>query len=294
MENNIKVSIVIPAYNVENYIEACIKSLVNQTLKDIEIIIVDDGSKDKTSEIITKYAQEDFRIKNIKQENQGISAARNLGISLAKGEYIGFVDSDDWVDANYFENLYNTAIKYNADMAVASIYKHKPKYNQYTLEYKTSIVAEKIQDKIKLCEDKKKRFFYVWNKLCKAELLKENNIQFAIGRIYEDVNFTMQTVFYANKIVSATDTKYHYIERSGSIINTKKKTEKNDIDHDFAYKELQKFAKNNKFKLSERLNYYTCYWKNPFIKIYLGTYKKKITLFGLIPIFIIKSEYEIK
>ena len=134
MENNIKVSVVVPAYNVENYIEDCLKSLINQTLKEIEIIVVNDGSTDNTFEIINKYANLDFRIKVISQENQGISVTRNNGIKIAKGEYIGFVDSDDWVDENYFEELYNTAKKFDADISVASILKHKPKYNLHFSE----------------------------------------------------------------------------------------------------------------------------------------------------------------
>lgn len=294
MENNIKVSIVVPAYNVENYIEDCLKSLISQTLKEIEIIVVNDGSTDKTPEIITKYADLDSRIKVINQENQGISITRNNGIDSAKGEYIGFVDSDDWVDENYFEELYNTAKKFDADLSVASILKHKPNYNKYSLQYKKQTCAEKTQDKIKICQDKKKRFFYVWHKLGKADLIRKNNIKFPAGRIYEDVHFSMKVVHFANKIVSVTNTNYHYLQRENSIINTKKKTEKHRNDQVLAYKELQKFAYENKIKLPDRLNYYQSIWVNPLIKAYIGEYKKTYKLFGIIPIFVVKSSYETK
>ena len=110
MENDsILVSVIIPAYNVEKYIAKCLDSLINQSLKDIEIIIIDDGSTDKTPFIIKDYANQDKRIKVIAQTNQKQGAARNRGLEAASGEYIGFVDADDWVDLNYFEKLYETA-----------------------------------------------------------------------------------------------------------------------------------------------------------------------------------------
>ena len=103
---NPKVSIIVPAYNASNYIEKCIDSLLNQTLKDIEIIIVNDGSTDDTAEKLSKYEDE---IKVITQKNVGVASARNKGLSVANGEYIAYVDSDDWIDSNMFELLYNKA-----------------------------------------------------------------------------------------------------------------------------------------------------------------------------------------
>ena len=285
MEKNIKVSIIVPAYNVEGYIEDCLNSLIKQTLQEIEIIVINDGSTDKTGEIIAKFAKKDSRIIAITQENKGLSGARNTGLEIVKGEYIGFVDSDDWVDSNYFEKLYNSAKEEDADMAVASILKHKPQYNRYNVQFTKPSVATSIQEKVRICQDKTKRFFYVWNKLCKTELIKNNNLFFPEGRIYEDVLFTMQTIYNANKIVSVIDTEYHYIERSTSILKSKGKSEKKLNDHKVAYIELQDFAKKHNIKLPERLNYIESYWKTPLLKIYDGKYKKKITLFGILTIF---------
>ena len=112
MGNDIKISIIVPVYNCAKYIKKCLDSLINQTFKNIEIILVNDGSTDNSEEIIQSY--DDNRIVYIKQKNQGPSAARNLGIDLAKGEYIGFVDSDDWIDADYYEKLYNAIAANNA------------------------------------------------------------------------------------------------------------------------------------------------------------------------------------
>lgn len=116
-----KVSIIVPVYNTEAYLERCLKSLVNQTLKDIEIICIDDGSKDNSVAILKKYSQLDKRIKIIEQENLGVSVARNNGLKLATGEYIGFVDSNDWIDLDFYEKLYNAAKKYDADISACGI-----------------------------------------------------------------------------------------------------------------------------------------------------------------------------
>lgn len=284
MEKQIKVSIIVPAYNVEDYIEACLNSLVNQTLEEIEIIIVNDGATDSTPQIIENFAQKDRRIKVINQKNQGQAAARNRGIEIAQGEYIGFVDSDDYIDLDYFEKLYETAKENNSDLAIASILKHKKDYLRYNARYSSFEKAENIEDKIKLCADKKKRFFYVWNKLCRTKIIKENNIYFPEGQVFEDVIFSAKVVFYSNKIISVPNINYHYIERAGSTVKSKL-SEKKINDRKTAYCELQDFAKEKNFRLPERLNYYESFWKNSIVKIYKGKYQEKFMLFGIFPIY---------
>ena len=115
-----KISIIVPFYNTEKYIERCLTSLVNQTVSDIEIVCINDGSNDNSLEIVKTFANKDLRIKILEQENLKQGAARNNGTKIAVGEYIGFVDSDDWVDLDYFEKLYNAAKKYNSDIALAT------------------------------------------------------------------------------------------------------------------------------------------------------------------------------
>ena len=203
-----KVSIIVPVYNVEDYIEKCLDSLVNQTLKEIEIIVVNDGSTDSSLEKIEKFAQQDSRIIIINQENQGQGAARNSGLNIAKGEYIGFVDSDDYVDLDFYEKLYNAAKNNDADISAASILKHK-KYKRFNLLYKKQICAKTTKDKIKVAKDRKGRFFYVWNRLYKNKFLKQENLAFSTGIYYEDVMFSAKAILAANMIICISNTYYH-------------------------------------------------------------------------------------
>lgn len=122
MENKMpKVSIIIPVFNVECYLQECLDSVVNQTLKDIEIICIDDGSTDSSLKILQKYKKQDNRIILLTQENKGAHLARTTALKIAKGEYIGFIDSDDWIDLDFFETLYNKAIEENADIVRTKI-----------------------------------------------------------------------------------------------------------------------------------------------------------------------------
>lgn len=284
------VSVIVPAYNVKDYICACLASLIKQTLTNIEIIVVDDGSTDETADIIEKFALKDARIKFFKQENKGVGAARNFGLSVAKGEYIGLVDSDDWVDANYFDDLYSSAITNKTEISSANILKHKGGYDKFNLKYKSTKIAQNINDKIALCQDKKQRFFYIWNKIYKRKMLLDNDIKFPEGRIYEDVIFSMKAIYYSDKVVSVPTTAYHYIERVGSIINAKNPEKRNQrhAQRTIAYKELQAFANEHDIKLPERANYYDVEKIGFFLKIYKGSHKMKIMLFGLFPVFIKK------
>ena len=282
---DIKVSIIVPAYNVEKYIEKCLESLVNQTLEDIEIIIVDDGSTDSTLEKINNFANTDSRIKVITQTNQKQGAARNRGIEIAQGEYIGFVDSDDYIDNEYYKKLYMIATKYCADIATTRMLKHKKKHNKYNILYKKVEVANSTQSKYKLCEDKKHRFFYVMNKIFKTSCIRENNILFPEGCYFEDVMFSTKAIFYANKIVSVPNTEYNYVEHSTSTVKSKDNHDKKIKDGITARLELQKFSKEHNINLPERLNYTESYWQGP-LKVYKGAYKVKKMLFGFLPIFI--------
>lgn len=284
--SSVKISIVIPAFNSENYIAKCIDSIVNQTLKDIEIIVVNDASEDNTQKIIEHYASKDNRIKIINLEtNSGQGFARNKGIELAQGQYIGFVDTDDYVDVDYFEKLFSTAQKYDSDIAVASVLKHKKCFKKYNVKYTKRVCISEIHKKMELCADTKKNFFYAWNKIYRTSFIRANDIKFAQGQVYEDVIFAIKALYYSNAVVSVPHTKYHYICRKESTINSQD-DDKNKKNYDYvcAYEQLQKFARENEITLPERLNYYTSCWFNPFVKTYFGQYAKKDLLFGLIKI----------
>ena len=287
-----KLSIIVPVYNVEKYLPKCLESLTNQTLKDIEIICVNDGSMDNSLAILKEFASKDSRIRIIDNRHQGVAKTRNTGIEQATGEYIGFVDSDDFIDIDFFEKLYNSATKSNSDIAIASILKHKNFFNIYNAKYTKEETAITIQDKIKLCGDKKHFFFYAWNKIYKSSLIKKNNIEFSEGQIYEDVMFAIRALYYSNKIISVSKTKYHYVEHENSLTKYKDKTGGKEQDLIKAYSELQEFCNSKNIEIPERLNYYTKENFGFILNFYKGKYQSKIQLFNIFTIATISNYSE--
>lgn len=287
-----KLSIIVPVYNVEKYLPKCLESLIKQTLKDIEIICVNDGSMDNSLAILKEFASKDSRIRIIDNQHQGVAKTRNTGIEQSTGEYIGFVDSDDYIDIDFFEKLYNSATKSNSDIAIASILKHKNFFNIYNAKYTKEETAITIQDKIKLCEDKKHFFFYAWNKIYHSGFIKENNIKFSEGQIYEDVMFAIKALYYSNKIISVYGTKYHYIEHENSLTKYKDKTGEKEQDLVKAYSELQEFCNSKNIEIPERLNYYTKENFGFILNFYKGKYQSKIQLFNIFTIAAISNYSE--
>lgn len=287
-----KLSIIVPVYNVEKYLPKCLESLIKQTLNDIEIICVNDGSMDNSLAILKEFASRDSRIRIIDNQHQGVAKTRNTGIEQSTGEYIGFVDSDDYIDIDFFEKLYNSATKSNSDIAIASILKHKNFFNIYNAKYTKEETAITIQDKIKLCEDKKHFFFYAWNKIYHSGFIKKNNIKFSEGQIYEDVMFAIKALYYSNKIISVYGTKYHYIEHENSLTKYKDKTGEKEHDLIKAYSELQEFCNSKNIEIPERLNYYTKENFGFILNLYKGKYQSKIQLFNIFTIATISNYSE--
>lgn len=277
---------------MEKYLPKCLESLIKQTLKDIEIICVNDGSMDNSLAILKEFASKDSRIRIIDNQHQGVAKTRNTGIEQSTGEYIGFVDSDDYIDIDFFEKLYNSATKSNSDIAIASILKHKNFFNIYNAKYTKEETAITIQDKIKLCEDKKHFFFYAWNKIYHSGFIKENNIKFSEGQIYEDVMFAIKALYYSNKIISVYGTKYHYIEHENSLTKYKDKTGEKEHDLIKAYSDLQEFCNSKNIEISERLNYYTKENFGFILNLYKGKYQSKIQLFNIFTIATISNYSE--
>ncbi len=206
----IKVSIVVPCYNVEKYIDRCLDSLIHQSLKSIEIICVDDKSTDTTLGRLLEYAQQDSRIRVLQQaENSGAAVARNVGMQHAQGEYIGFVDADDYVDLDFYEKLYVTAIK-----TKASIVKANAKITDVDL---TKRFDDLQMQRIRLYG--KWRFLYQWwTGLYLAEMIKNNHIQFPHNIISgQDIVFLTKCIFHANRVALCNDTFYHYLRHSDSL-----------------------------------------------------------------------------
>ena len=214
-ENKIKVSVVVPVYNSALYIEKCIQSLQVQTLKDIEIICVDDRSTDDSVKIIEKLMFEDKRISLIKNvENRRVGYCRNVGICNAKGEYVGFIDNDDYVDKDFYERLYDSARVYDADVAMGEIAVLNVATNQVFLERKYDFACEYLMPKIleKLQEG------VAWDKIYRTSFLKKNNdLRFPENIILgEDNLFVFKVICECNKIVFTPGSKYHWCRRSSS------------------------------------------------------------------------------
>lgn len=212
-----KVSIIIPVYNVESYLRRCLDSVVNQTLKDIEIILVNDGATDGSLAICEEYAKNDDRIKIITRKNGGLSAARNTGLDNATSEYIGFIDSDDWVDTNFFENLYNTAIEKNCDVAFGDIVRKGEKKHKIRLKIQKVEVAETLEDKLRISQGIKNPG--VWNKIYKRYLF--DNLRFEEGIYYEDGEFTIKMMSKCKNVVSVPNIYYYYFVNPTSIVKSK-------------------------------------------------------------------------
>ncbi len=203
-----KVSVIIPLFNDEKYLERCLDSIVTQTLHEIEIIIIDDGSTDDSVSIIEKYASSDERFSVISQTNQGPGMARNRGLSIAKGEFIAFVDSDDLIDSEMLEQMYENASKAQADIVVCQFEKFDDKGQVYTTK---EMEKETFQNLIA-----GKLYSPVWNKIYKRALFHEHGIVFPADIYYEDVATLFKLYFYAKKIITLQETYYHWYERPGS------------------------------------------------------------------------------
>ncbi|SEW45007.1 glycosyltransferase [[Clostridium] fimetarium] len=217
MNENVLVSIIVPIYKVENYLEKCLESIIAQTHKNLQIILIDDGSPDGCGKICDTYAKKDSRITVIHQENKGLSAARNAGFEIVKGKYIGFVDSDDYIAADMYENLVTAIEKYDTDISMCSYYKVENNVvskAQYP-EIKDCVYSKNEALKELLIDHKIQNF--VWNKLYKKELFL--NVRFPDGKEFEDI----ATIFYIfekiNSIVKISQTNYFYVTRPESIVN---------------------------------------------------------------------------
>ena len=210
------ISIIIPVYKVEKYLEKCIQSVINQTYENLQIILVDDGSPDNCGKICDEYAKKDHRIEVIHKSNGGLSDARNKGLEIAKGEYIGFVDSDDYIEADMYEVLYNLLKQYNADVSICNFYT----VAQGKISIKNADKGINEYNRIEILKEillDKNIQSYAWNKLYKKELFDE--IKYPIGKKYEDIGTTFYLLEKCNKVVVTGKSEYYYINRQDSIVN---------------------------------------------------------------------------
>lgn len=211
MTNTPLISIIIPVYNVEKYLNRCLNSVINQTYNKLEIILVNDGSTDNSLRICQKYKQTDSRILILNQKNKGLSGARNSGLDIASGEYIGFVDSDDWIELNMFELMLQTMIQQEVGIVECSLLR--------TLEVDNTIIraGETIVEDRETSLNRiiSNQHFSVWRRLYKKELL--NNIRFVEGKNSEDVYFTISVFQKVRKIAYMKIDLYNYFIGGQSI-----------------------------------------------------------------------------
>ena len=252
------VSVIIPVYKVEKYLERCVESVQKQTFQNLEIILVDDGSPDLCGAMCDEMAKTDPRIKVIHKNNGGLSDARNVGIEMASGNYIVFVDSDDWLDLDMIALLYRVLKKYNADIAECSY------RNICTdrIEEETNCSAKVVEgDRILALEAMLDwRWFkpVAWNKLYKRDVL--GDIRYPKGKLHEDEYTTYKYFYNANKLVYVDVSKYNYDRRREDSITGKKFREDN-LDACWAFRErMEFFYKNNLAELYLKMNNIYCWY----------------------------------
>jgi glycosyltransferase involved in cell wall biosynthesis len=224
----VKVSVIVPIYNTERYLRRCLDSLVNQTLEELEIILVDDGSTDNSAQIMREYETKyQEKVKVYTKENGGQGSARNLGIQKSSGKYICFVDSDDYVDTTMYETMYSVAEQEQCDMVEC--------HYHYLCEERKKIKKLKTRGDIRQFKDQKDMFINPQaspcNKLFRREVLMHTEVNFPEGFIYEDTGFYIKTIPFIRKEHYIKDRYYYYFLRSSSTMNANKSRKVGDIFH---------------------------------------------------------------
>ena len=215
------ISVIVTAYNIAPYLERGVNSILQQTYRNLEIILVDDGSTDEGGRICDRLAEKDDRLTVIHKENRGPGDARNVGMDIAKGTFIGFVDGDDWIDADMYERMLGAALAQQADMAIC---RYRRVYRDHTEDASTDRVAVlEGQEALQYYVEEREEYDIqnaAWNKLYRGEILED--MRFSVGKWYEDVVFSAKALSRAAKCVYLDSAAYNYIiDREGSIMNVR-------------------------------------------------------------------------
>lgn len=214
-----RVSVIIPIYNAEDYLEQCLESVIRQTYTDLEIIAVLDGPTDQSESIVKRFVEKDPRIIGVNQPNRGSSAARNYGLSLATGEYVSFIDSDDWIAETYIQRLVENALTSDADMVICNYYRYKEKGAKIVpnqplpsgIHDSNTVIRELIRDKYLQN--------FLWNKLIRRDVFEKNRISFPVGLIFEDLAIMSRVAYYCHKVNIINEHLYYYRIRENSLIH---------------------------------------------------------------------------
>lgn len=265
-----KISIIVPVYNVEQYLNKCMDSIINQTFKDIEIICINDGSTDNSLEILKEYVKIDNRIILIDQKNGGLSDARNSGLKIATSPYIMFVDSDDWLELNACEILYNAMTSNNCDLVAFKINIHYVE-NEKMKQKDEKNINKNTKGLIEITNNNfQSANFYAWSKIYKKEIINKYQIDFPFGLHYEDSPFSWKYFSVSKNILFIEDKLYNYLRRPESILS---KTFKKDslIALDFIkvcfnyYDFLKKWKLFNKYEVMFWTLFEDFFWSSLFL-----------------------------
>ena len=277
------ISIIIPIYKVEDYLCRCVDSIINQTYQNLEIILVDDGSPDKCPQICDEYAQKDSRIKVIHKENGGLSDARNAGMEVATGDYISYIDSDDWVSLDFFEVLIENAIQNDSDVIECSVVKVYENSEVCMNEEDESVQNFNTEDALQELIGEKNFRQHVWNKLYKTEIVKD--ILFPVGKLNEDEFWTYKIFGNAKTVTRIHKTMYFYFQRGDSIMGKQYSLSRLDVLE--ALSERQKYVEQNFESISgiTKLSYMgTCMYVYQCCLKYLSNSDRKVAKKRLTPL----------
>ena len=215
------ISVIVPVYNAEDYLPACLDSILNQDLREIEIIVVDDGSTDESGRIADRYAAKDSRIRVIHQENAHLSASRNVGMRLVTGEYIAFIDSDDWIETDMFSSMYKVAKREESDVVICSVTVEYTKDNRTYFEKVDQAYTEWDQKDFYSLFEKLSQlhlFNYACNKIYRTKILRDRMLNFQVEAPFEDIAFNLQVLQSIGTISVLPDTYSHYMRRDVATI----------------------------------------------------------------------------
>lgn len=263
------ITVVIPVYNGEKFIKTCLENVLGQSYKNLEIIVVNDGSTDKSAEIAAQYP-----VKTVTHEkNSGLSAARNTGIDNATGDYIHFMDVDDLLNTDFYNAMAKAVVETSSDIACSGVIHEQEKY-------KTQLFGKQktyISTKDKLTATYVGKWGYVWRYLYRLDFIRQNNLRFEVGRFVEDLSFSLPSLYFAKKIVVVPGATYLYAFVENSIINNPDKTHKAKVKEDFrhAQKVILDFASKHNFKIPG-LN--TGVWRYVLRKIYVKIFRNNINI----------------
>jgi glycosyltransferase involved in cell wall biosynthesis len=214
-----KVTVIIPVYNTERLLNRCLESVVRQSLSDIEIICVDDGSTDGSPALLDSWAERDARIRVIHQTNGRQGKARNAALRVARGEYVGMIDSDDYIPEEYFERLYSAATEADADVAICGIVKQKPVGERVVIAFDRVEVVSDADAKLRVCHCPPE--FHPVNKLYRRAMLERLGLRFKEGVPYEDVMFVTRAIVECDRVVTVPNVHYYYVLNPSSTVKSR-------------------------------------------------------------------------